>query len=102
MMPNWFVYMVSNNAHTLYAGMTDDLPNRVREHKERSYPNAFTARYTFDRLVWFEPVESKRAAAAREKQIKGWSRAKKVELIQSTNPNWVDLSMSLTDLLCLR
>jgi len=101
-MPIWFVYLVSNNAHTLYAGMTNDLPSRIREHKERSYPNGFTARYTFDRLVWFEPAESKSAAAARERRIKGLSRAKKVALIQASNPNWRDLSLSVPDLLCLR
>ena len=95
----WHVYIISNNAHTLYTGMTNDLPNRVTEHKNGTYENAFTARYTFDRLVYFEPAMSQKAAAKREKQIKAWSRAKKVALIQSTNPNWTDLHRSLVDLL---
>ncbi|HEX3107663.1 MAG TPA: GIY-YIG nuclease family protein [Thermoanaerobaculia bacterium] len=95
----WFVYIVSNNAHTLYTGMTDDLPNRVTEHKDRTYINGFTARYTFDRLVYYEAVGSQKAAAKREKQVKGWPRAKRVALIQAMNPNWIDLHRSLVQLL---
>jgi putative endonuclease len=95
---DWYVYIVSNNAHTLYAGITDDLTNRVRQHKERAFPNAFTARYTFDRLVWFETQPSKFAAAKREREIKGWSRAKKVALIQAMNPNWIDLHRTWADI----
>jgi len=66
---DWYVYIVSNNSHTLYTGMTNDLPNRVRQHKDRTHENAFTARYTFDRLVWFETQPSKSAAAKRERRI---------------------------------
>ena len=88
----WYIYIVSNKAHTLYTGMTDNLPKRVNEHKERRFVNAFTARYTFDRLVDYEQAADKTAAAQREKQIKNWPRAKRVALIQSTNPNWSDLS----------
>ncbi|HEY4643061.1 MAG TPA: GIY-YIG nuclease family protein [Thermoanaerobaculia bacterium] len=87
----WYVYIVSNNAHTLYTGMTNDLTDRVRQHKEGMYKNAFTARYTFDRLVWFELQPTKNAAAKRERQIKVWTRAKRVALIQEMNPNWIDL-----------
>ena len=92
----WFVYIISNNAHTLYTGMTDDLPRRVRQHKDRSYATSFTARYTFDRCVYFEAAATKSDAAKREKQIKAWSRAKRVALIQSTNPNWLDLSRTFS------
>ena len=91
-MNQWCVYIVSNKAHTLYTGMTNDLPKRVREHKEHTFENAFTARYTFDRLVYYEPATDKKAAAVREKRIKNWPRAKRVALIQSMNPNWNDLS----------
>ena len=98
----WAVYIISNNAHTLYTGMTDNLPNRVRQHKEGTYSNGFTARYTWDRLVYFESAASKSAAAKREKQIKGWSRAKRVALIQAENPNWNDLSASWSEMLLLR
>ena len=91
-MKEWYVYIMSNRAHTLYTGMTDNLPKRVREHKEREFENAFTARYTFNRLVYYEEATNKSAAARREKQIKNWPRAKRVALIQSMNPNWDDLS----------
>ena len=57
-MKDWYVYIVSNKAHTLYTGMTDDLPRRVKQHKNRTYVNAFTARYTFDRLVYYERAAS--------------------------------------------
>jgi|SRR6266850_5061358 len=91
-MKEWYVYIVSNKAHTLYTGMTDNLPKRVAQHKDRSYPNAFTARYTFDRLVYYERAASQKAAALREKRIKNRPRAKRVALIQAENPNWNDLS----------
>jgi putative endonuclease len=99
---DWYIYIVSNNAHTLYAGMTNDLVQRIEQHKNRTYENAFTARYTFDRCVYFELLSSKHAAARREQRIKRWSRAKKVALIQKLNPNWLDLSSSWSDSLCLR
>jgi len=91
-MPGWYVYIVSNNARTLYTGITDDLPKRVKQHKDRTYDNAFTARYTFNKLVYYEPAANKRSAALREKRIKKWPRAKRVDLIVSINPNWEDLS----------
>jgi len=89
---SWYVYIMSNNAHTLYVGMTHDLLRRVEQHKRRLYLTSFTARYTFDRCVYFEVCPTKHQAARRERQIKAWSRSKKVTLIQSTNPNWIDLS----------
>ena|SRR5687767_4636675 len=91
-MNEWYVYIVSNHAHTLYTGMTDNLPQRVIQHKNRTFENAFTARYTFDRLVYYELAADKKTAALREKRIKNWPRAKRVALIQATNPNWDDLS----------
>jgi putative endonuclease len=96
------VYIISNNAHTLYTGITSDLPHRIEQHKNRTYPNAFTARYTFDRCVYFEVCHSQKEAAQREAQIKRWSRAKRVALIQKLNPNWLDLASSWSDQLCLR
>jgi putative endonuclease len=78
----WCVYILSNNAHTLYVGSTNDLLRRLPEHKQKIYEKAFTARYTFDRCVYYEHVDSEQAARAREKQIKGWTRAKKIALIQ--------------------
>ena len=91
-MADWYVYIMSNGAHTLYTGMTDQLPQRVTQHKDRLYVKAFTARYTFDRLVYYESAADKKAAALREKRIKNWPRAKRVNLIQASNPNWDDLS----------
>lgn len=91
-MKQWYVYIMSSGAHTLYTGMTNDLPQRVTEHKKHLYANAFTARYTFDRLVYYEEAGDQAAAALREKRIKNWPRAKRVALIQVENPNWNDLS----------
>jgi putative endonuclease len=93
-----FVYIISNKSHTLYVGITTDLANRFREHINRTYENGFTARYHFDRLVYFEAADSLADAAKRERQIKGWSRAKKVALIQEKNPDWMDLSWRLNGL----
>jgi putative endonuclease len=79
--------------------MAVDLVQRARQHKEGSYPNGFTARYSFDRLVYFESLSSFAAAVARERQIKAWRRAKRVALIQQKNPRWKDLSANFDDLL---
>jgi putative endonuclease len=97
----WYVYMISNHAHTLYVGSTNDLIRRFHEHRTRRYPSSFTARYTFDRLVWFELVGTKPAARKRELQIKGWKRERKVALIVERNPAWRDLSVTWPEGLCL-
>ncbi|HYO76867.1 MAG TPA: GIY-YIG nuclease family protein [Thermoanaerobaculia bacterium] len=98
MEPRAFVYIVSNKSHSLYVGITTDLRARFDEHRSGAYPNGFTARYHFDRLVFYEPAATLAAAAKREKEIKGWRREKKVALIQSMNPNWHDLSSRLDPL----
>ncbi|MEO8380147.1 MAG: GIY-YIG nuclease family protein [Acidobacteriota bacterium] len=97
-MPQAYVYLISNKSHTLYCGIATDLRMRIEEHRTGAYANAFTARYHFDRLVWFELVASLGAAAKREKQVKAWPRARKVALIQTGNPNWNDLSPRLDPL----
>lgn len=94
-MANAFVYIMSNKSHRLYVGSTTDLLGRVEEHKTKRYPNGFTARYNFDRLVWFEIAETYAAALIREKKIKNWHRDRKVALIQEMNPNWLDLTSRL-------
>ena len=94
-----FVYIMSNRSHRLYTGATVNLPKRVGQHKEGTYPNAFTARYKFYRLVYYEP---QRSYVRREHQIKGWTRAKRVALIQSANPRWKDLSLQFDDLVLAR
>jgi len=91
-MSHWFVYIMSNNSHTLYVGATNNLPKRIWEHKNKVRDTAFTARYTFDRCVYFESIGEQKAAIEREQQIKRWSRKKKIFLIERINPNWIDLS----------
>src|SRR3954452_17368454 len=86
-----YVYIMSNKSHVLYVGATADLLLRSRQHKEKHFAKAFTARYHFTRLVYFEVLPDMAAAEAREKEIKGWTRAKKVALIQVANPLWMDL-----------
>jgi putative endonuclease len=97
----WCVYILSNHAHTLYVGSTNDLPRRRREHEQKVDAAAFTARYTFNRVVYVEFLADETAARAREKQIKGWTRARKVALIQRDNPEWTDLMPSVMELLRL-
>ena len=87
-----YVYILSNRTHRLYVGCTNDLPRRYRQRVEHNNPGAFTARYTYNRLVYYEVLPSEEIALKRERQIKAWSRMKKVALIQSMNPNWYDLS----------
>jgi putative endonuclease len=89
----WWVYVMSNANRTLYVGMTSDVTRRVVQHKSGVYDNAFTKRYNFDKLVYFEEALTQTAAAKREKQIKGWIRAKKIALIESVNPDWRDLNV---------
>jgi putative endonuclease len=90
-----FVYLLSSKPHgTLYVGSTSDIIRRVWEHKIKAVPG-FTAKYGVDRLVWFEMRESLAAAAQRERQIKEWKRAWKIELIEKDNPHWIDLYPTL-------
>ncbi|HEX7831879.1 MAG TPA: GIY-YIG nuclease family protein [Thermoanaerobaculia bacterium] len=97
----WCVYILSNRSHTLYIGSTNDLLRRLREHKAKRDPAAFTARYEFDRLVYYEFLSDELTARARELELKGWSRAKKVLLIQGVNRWWLDLTPDLLRLLRL-
>jgi putative endonuclease len=87
----YFTYIVASRSHTLYIGMTGNLLKRVFEHKQKTH-KGFSATYNCDRLVWFERFMSPESAIAREKQLKGWTRAKKIALIEKTNPTWKDLS----------
>jgi len=86
-----YVYIVASRSRVIYTGMTNDLVRRVWEHKQRLTPS-FTKRYYADRLVYYEMFGDARLAIAREKQIKGLLRAKKVALIEAQNPKWRDLS----------
>jgi putative endonuclease len=86
-----YTYTVASRSLTLYIGMTSDLDKRIFEHKNKLH-ESFSAIYNCDRLVWFERCAHALSAIAREKQFKGWTRAKKITLIKKTNPTWVDLS----------
>jgi len=90
----YYVYILTNNSRTLYAGVTNNLPRRIYEHKNKLV-EGFTKKYNLTRLVYYEISEDVRSAIAREKQIKGWLRSKKINLIESANPEWKDLSSEL-------
>jgi putative endonuclease len=87
----YYTYIVVSRSHTLYIGMTGNLPGRVFQHKRKLH-EGFSADYNCNRLVFFEQFVDPGNAIAREKQLKGWRRAKKIALIEKTNPAWVDLS----------
>jgi putative endonuclease len=91
----FYVYLLASRRHgTLYLGITNDLVRRVHEHKCHRAPG-FTARYTVDRLVWFETYDDPAHAIAREKGIKKWRRDWKIRLIEDQNPDWRDLYPAL-------
>ena len=83
--------MVTNKSGTLYIGLTNNLERRIAEHKS-GHVKGFTARYKLERLVYHEVYSDVTEAIRREKQLKGWRRARKIELIRENNPRWVDLA----------
>ncbi len=92
-MKRYWVYLLASSSRTLYTGVTNDLMRRVSEHKAGS-GSKFTRKYRITRLVHYEETNDVRTAISREKQIKGWDRAKKVALIEVANPRWDDLAAS--------
>jgi putative endonuclease len=88
------VYLMASESGVLYVGVTSAITKRVSQHKEKRTA-AFTQKYNVTKLVWFEPHPTARAAISREKEIKGWRRAKKLALIESLNPDWRDLTPNL-------
>jgi putative endonuclease len=84
-------YIMASRSRTLYIGMTGDLQKRAFEHKQKTC-GGFSARYNCNRLVWFQRFSEVSDAIQREKELKGWRRAKKIALIESMNPTWEDLS----------
>ena len=89
----YYVYLLTNKSNTvLYTGVTNDLQRRIYEHKNKLI-DGFTKRYNVDKLVYFEYTTDVNIAIAREKQIKGWTRKKKNDLIEAINPTWEDLSL---------
>ena len=95
-----FIYILTNkNNTTLYIGVTSNLPERILEHQLKKYKNSFTAKYNLDKLVYWEAFQKIGDAIGREKQLKGGSRKKKEDLINSMNPNWNDLSTTIKDIM---
>ena len=88
----YYVYMLTNwNNKVLYTGITNNLERRIYEHKNKLV-KGFTAKYNVNKLVYYDYTSDVFSAIAREKEIKGWTRQKKNDLIQSMNPKWIDLS----------
>ena len=90
----WFVYILSSLSGTLYVGLSDRLPFRMVEHKHE-FEDGFTKNYKINRLMYYESFSDRGQAAAREKQIKGYRREKKIALFAQSNPHWKDLSKEL-------
>ncbi len=89
---NFWVYIMTNEHDTvLYIGMTNDLAKRVSEHRAGEIPG-FTVNYLCKKLIYYEHCTDVRDAIAREKQLKKWSRTKKVVLVKTLNPHWLDLA----------
>jgi putative endonuclease len=88
------VYILGSRSRNLYTGVTDNLERRMVEHRQ-GLVSGFTTRYRIFRLIYFEFFSDVRAAIAREKEIKGWRREKKIWLIKRNNPTWADLAEKL-------
>ncbi len=95
-MKTFYVYIMGSKSETLYVGLTSDIKKRVYEHKNHLIPG-FTDKYNIDRLLYIETMSEPTSAINREKQFKAWRREKKVELIDSLNPEWNDLSQDWYD-----
>jgi len=87
-----FIYILTNkNNTTLYVGVTSHIVQRINQHKDKIFPESFSAKYNLNKLVYYETFQEIGDAIGREKQIKGGSRQKKLDLINSKNPEWKDL-----------
>lgn len=91
----YYTYIMASRSRVLHAGVTNDLARRVNEHKQGLIAG-FTSKYRVTRLVYFEEFADIRDAIAREKQIKGWRRSRKISLIESRNSTWEDLAETLS------
>jgi putative endonuclease len=87
----YFAYIVSSRSGTLYIGMTNSIYRRALQHKHGEI-EGFSSKYHCDRLAYYESFDDVHKAIGREKQLKGWSRAKKIALIESKNPRWGDMA----------
>ena len=95
-MNQYYVYILTNDVRTLYIGVTNDLTRRVDEHQKK-LTDGFAKKYNITMLVQYEVTPDVQSAIAREKQRKGWRRSKKIDLIEASNPEWVDLSLGWYD-----
>jgi putative endonuclease len=86
-----YIYILSNFSRTLYVGVTSDLSRRVNQHKHKLI-TGFTSKYNISELVYYETTDDMYVAIQREKQLKGWKRERKIALVESMNPDWLDLS----------
>ena len=93
----YYVYILTNTKRTLYVGVTNNLVRRLYEHKHKLV-KGFTEKYNLTYLVYYDETTNVISAIEREKQIKGWRRSKKIELIESVNPKWKDLAVDWYDL----
>ena len=89
----YYVYITASSTNVLYTGVTSDLTGRIIQHKDKSL-NGFTKKYNVSRLVWYNETNDIQTALEWEKKIKGWSRKKKIDMIEKNNPQWQDLSAS--------
>jgi putative endonuclease len=96
-MKQFYVYILFNQSRTLYIGVTSDLLRRLSEHRLKLVPG-FTQKYNVSMLAYYEVFPNASSAFAREKQLKVWTRAKKLKLIEAVNPHWQDLTASLRDM----
>ena len=91
----WYVYIMANKPNgILYIGFTDNIQERVKEHKLKKYPNSFTAKYNCDKLIYLEDFNDGSFAKVREDQLKKWKRDWKIQLIEVQNPSWMDISLN--------
>ena len=93
-MRSYCVYILTNKSGMLYVGVTNDLARRLTEYRKGT-PGSFTARYNINRLVYVEETSYIWDALEREKELKSWTRAKKLALIRESNPCWLDLSVDI-------
>jgi putative endonuclease len=94
-MKYWYVYIMNNKPKgVIYIGVTDNIEERVKEHKMKAYPKSFTAKYNCDKLIYFEEFVNGDEAVVRENQFKKWKRDWKIKLIEEMNPSWMDISMN--------
>ena len=96
MSQHYYTYIMISHSRVIYTGVTNDLCRRVQQHKTQAH-EGFTSKYNVNMLVYYETTSDVKTAIEREKHTKGWIRAKKIALIETQNPAWVDLSIELCD-----